>query len=123
MIGSPDPLDAVEEIGSAMLAGLGVTESMQESKLALDFRDWVRIMVAAGEYSGALKATVEFLQTSDWKHVERWQIADLWLTVAGLRWKQQQFLSSLSAVGHALMACPAVIGRPVRPLLRRAGIL
>ena len=123
MIGNPDPLDAIEEIGSAMLAGLGVTESMQESKLASDFRDWIRIMAAAGEYSGALKATVEFLQTSDWKHVERWQIADLWLTVAGLRWKQKQFLSSLSAVGHALMASPAVIGRPVKPLLRRAGIL
>jgi Glycosyl transferase family 2 len=121
-IGNPDPLDAVTEISPAFLVKLGVTEAMQQSDLASDFRDWVRIMIAAAEYSGALKATVEFLQTSDWKLAETWQIADLWLTAAQLYWAQEEFLSSILATARAVMVRPVVLGRPVKSLLRRIGL-
>ena len=164
--GNPDPLDTLEEITPATLAGLGVTEEMQQCAFASDCRDWVRNMAAAGEYAGALKATTAILQSPDWRHVEARQIAKLWLsdcrdwilnmcaagecsvaleaalgilrsdlqcldrqqiaefylTVARLYWRQKRLLSSFLAASRALMTCPDVAGRLLRLLVRRVGL-
>jgi hypothetical protein len=119
--GNPDPLDAVKEITPALLSDLGISEAMLQSALVSHGRDWVRIMAAANEGSAALNATMEILQSSDLKHVERWQIADLWLFGARVYWKQKRFLRSLLAVGHAVIVRPALVGRPLKMLLCRRG--
>jgi glycosyltransferase involved in cell wall biosynthesis len=120
--GYADPLDDVEEITSETLIALGVTKAAQESKLVADRSQWVKNMCMAGEYSVALEAALEILQ-SDLEHVERWQIADLWLTVARLHRRQRRFAKSLIAAGQALMARPVVVGRPFKPLLRHFGLM
>ena len=116
--GYPDPLNAVEQITPGMLAALGVTDARQQSEFASDWRQQIRHMCMAGEYSVALEAALEILQ-SDLKNVDRWQIADLHLTVARLYWRQKRFLSSLLAAARALVTRPIVVGRPLKPLLRR----
>jgi hypothetical protein len=121
--GCPDPLNGVEEITPGVLAGLGVTKGALQNGLASDYRDWIRVMSDAGEFSAALKATVESLQSSDWQCAEKWRIADLWLTAARLHWRQKAFLTSLLALGHAVVIRPVVAGRPLKPLLRRLGLI
>jgi len=116
--GHPDPLNAEQEITPEVLASLGVTEARQQNELASDRRQWVQHMCMAGEYSIALTAALETLQ-SNLEHVERWQIADLHLTVARLYWRQRRFVMSLLAAGHAVVTRPLVAGRPLKPLLQR----
>jgi glycosyltransferase involved in cell wall biosynthesis len=120
--GCPDPLDEVEEITSETLIALGVTKAAQESKLVADRSQWIRNMCMAGEYSVALETALEILQ-SDLGHIERWQIADLHLTVARLCWRQKRFATSFFAVGQALATRPVVVGRPFKPLLRHLGLM
>jgi hypothetical protein len=121
--GRPDPLSGVEEITPEVLVGLGVTKSEVQNALASDCRDWIRVMSDAGEFSAALKATVESLQSSDWQCAEKWRIADLWLTAAHLHWQQKEFSASFFALGHAVVTRPVVVGRPLRPVLRWLGLL
>ena len=85
-----DPLDGVREITPTLLADLGVSEVAQQNALAADCRNWIRSMYAAREYSVALEAAADLLQ-SGWAGVEQWQIADLHLEVARLCWKQRRF--------------------------------
>ena len=121
--GVADPLNRIEEITAEALAALGVSEGKVQNALASDYRNWIRIMYDAGEYSTALKVTVESLQSSDWRCAEKWRIADLWLIAAKLHWRQKEFLASLLALGHAVVTRPVVAGRPLRPLLRRLGLI
>lgn len=120
--GKSDPLDSVKELTPEVLVALGVTEAQQQSELASECRLWIRQMCIAGEYSGALKEAVEMLQ-GDRAHVERWKIADVQLTVAWLYWRQKEFLRSLLAAAHAVMTWPLVAARPIKPLLRRLGLM
>jgi hypothetical protein len=117
--GKPDPLNGVEEITPALVAGLGVSEATQQTALASHCRDWVRNMRIAGEYSVALKAAVDILKSSDVEHAEGRQIADLWLAAAWLYWKQKGFLSSLLALAHAVSTRPVLVVRPLKQLLQR----
>jgi len=116
--GNPDPLDSVTEITPEALVALGVTKSSQQIKLASYRRFWIANMCLAGEYSVALKSALETLKF-DLEYVERWQIAELHLTVARLYWKQGKFWSCLLAAAHAVMVRPIVVGRPLRLLLQR----
>jgi glycosyltransferase involved in cell wall biosynthesis len=118
--GLPDPLNSVKEITRESLASLGVTIARQNNKIASYRRDWIRNMCTAGEYSAALKAALETLQ-SDLEYVERWQIADLYLVVAKLWWRQKRFTKSFLAIGHAVITWPDVAVRLLEALLRRLG--
>lgn len=113
-----DPLNGVNEITSALLIRLGVSEATQQNALAADCRNRIRTMFTAGEYAVALQAATNLLN-SDTARVERWQIADLYLTVARLHWAQKSLRKSLLAALNAVVRRPAVIGRPLRPLLNR----
>jgi glycosyltransferase involved in cell wall biosynthesis len=117
--GKPDPLESVQEITPALLMKLGVSEGRQQTAIASDLSNWIRNMRLAGEYSVALQAAVEFLRSSDLEQADGRPIADLWLAAAWLYWKRKQFLNSLFALGHAVMARPVVVGRPLKLLLRR----
>ena len=114
--GNGDPLNSAGEITPTMLAGLGVSKETQQRAIALDRYQWIRDMCMAGEYSLALDAAVEMLN-SDLKHVERWLVADLRLRAAQLYWKQRRFGSSLLTGAHALVARPELLGRPLKRLL------
>jgi len=120
--GIPDPLDSVKEITPETLAALGVTKARQQSELACESGRWIRNMCMAGEYSVALQAALETLE-SNLEHVERRQIADLHAIVARLYWRQRKFLSSLLAAALAVVTWPVVAGRPLRPMLRRLGLV
>jgi hypothetical protein len=116
-IGKRDPLDSVEEIGTESLVQLGVTRESQQNEIILELRQWIRITSVAGEASAALQSALEVLK-SDLRCVERHQIADLYLTVAGLYWKQKKYLHSMGAGVRAIAAHPILVGRPLKPLLR-----
>ena len=120
--GKPDPLDSAEQITPTLLAGLGVTETRQQRELASDYRQWIRHMCVAGEYEIALQTALEVLHSHS-ELVERWQIADLYLTVARLYWRQKRFAKSSLAAIHAVVLRPVVAGRPLKPVLRRLGLL
>ncbi len=120
--GLPDPLNSVAEITPELLAGLGATRTMQQRQLASDLGEWARNLCNAGEYSAALKTALEALQC-DLDYVERWRVADLRLTVARLQWKQSKPLGSGLSAAHAVLTYPIMLGRPLKLLLRRIGIL
>jgi Glycosyl transferase family 2 len=120
--GLPDPLNSVAEITPELLAGLGVTRTMQQRQFASDLRDWVRNLCNAGEYSAALKAALEALRC-DLGYVERWRVADLRFTVARLQWKQGRPLRSGLSAAHAVLTRPIMLGRPLKPFLRRIGLV
>ena len=120
--GLPDPLDSVSEITPEVLSALGVTVAEQQRQLASDLRDWVRYLGNAGEYSAALKAALEALRC-DLGYVERWRIADLRFAVARLQWKQGRPLRSGLSAAHAVLTRPLMLGRPLKPLLRRIGLV
>jgi GT2 family glycosyltransferase len=116
--GNGDPLNSVGEITSSLLVGLGVSEATQQRAVALDRYQWIRNMCMAGEYSLALDAAVELLQ-SDLKYVERWLVADLRLRAAQLYWKQKRFGRSLLTGAHAFTTRPVMLGRPLKRLFQR----
>jgi glycosyltransferase involved in cell wall biosynthesis len=116
--GLPDPLDGVKEITSEALVAWGISISEQRSEIFGDYRKWIRIMCAAGEYSSALKAAREVLEAGV-EDVERWQVADVYLTIAKLLWRERQFLGSATSAGHAVLLRPIVVGRPIKRLLMR----
>ena len=115
--GNQDPLSDTAEITPEVLARLGVTYARQQQEVALDRHQWIRNRCAVGEYSLALDAAHEMLQ-SDLEHVERWLTADLRLLAARLYWKQRKFAASCLTAAHAFMTRPTMIGRPAKPLLR-----
>jgi hypothetical protein len=114
----PDPLDSANEISRETLAAMGVSDDRLQSILAADRRNWIRSMSAAGEYSAALAAASELLESNQ-AGVESWQIADLQLTMAHLYWKQGDVVGSAAAAARAVMKRPLVLGRPLKALLRR----
>ena len=113
--GDVDPLTSVEEITPAVLVAMGVSEATQQINAD---RDVIRALNLAGDYSGSLKAASEALQSPDWEYAERWQLAETWLIVARLYWKQGKFARSFFAAGRAFITRPVIAGRPLRPFLR-----
>ena len=114
-----DPLNGVGEITSSLLNELGVSEAMQQNALVADCRNWIRAMLAAHEYSSVLHATLKMLDAK-LPYVERWQMADLYHTVALLYWKKKRFARSFYAETRALVISPAILGRSLKRLLNRS---
>jgi Glycosyl transferase family 2 len=114
--GLPDPLSEGKEITPDALVAWGIPLAEQRNEIFSDYRLWIRIMCAAGEYPIALKAARKVLEAGV-EDVERWQVADLHLTIAKLLWRERQFLGSAISVGHAFLVRPLVAGRPVKRLL------
>jgi glycosyltransferase involved in cell wall biosynthesis len=117
-----DIFNSLDVITPDGLRNLGVTDAAQEQALMTDARRWIRHMSMAGEVSAALDSAVELLRI-DWAHVEGWQIADLHLTVAALRWRKGELSQGIRSAARAVRVRPKVLGRPIRPLLQRMGIV
>ena len=112
-----DPLNSVKETPEA-LAALGVTKARQQRQLGSDRRDWMANMCMA---ASALRAALDALQ-SDLEYVEQWEIADLHLTVAQVNWRQDSHLNGALSAARAVLTHPVMVGRPLKPLLRRFGL-
>jgi hypothetical protein len=113
--GLSDPLDNVNEITPETLVAWGIPLSEQRNEFVSECRRWNRLMCMAGEYATALKAAQEVLKGCV-EGVDRWQIADLQLTVAQLLWREGRVLSSATSLGRALLTRPLLIGH----LLKRS---
>ncbi len=120
--GEQDIFDSIDVITPDLLTRLGVTESRQERAFLLASRDWIRHMNLAGETAVALNCAQEVLSAT-WGHAEEWQIADLHIAVAGLRWRRREFAQSVRSAISAIRIRPKVLGRPLRPLLKRMGLV
>jgi hypothetical protein len=120
--GSPDLLHSEKAITSELLTRLGVAGAEVQASLFSDYRDWIRNMLAAKEYSVAPQLAAEVLQ-SDWEHVERREIADLQLIAARLHWRQKQFPKSFVAACHAVRQQPALAKYFAQTLLRGVGLV
>jgi glycosyltransferase involved in cell wall biosynthesis len=120
--GQPDPFNSIEVITPKVLADLGVDESKQERKFVSETESWIRHMILAGEHLVALDTAVELLRTNS-VHAEKWQVADLHLTISALRWRRREFAESLKSVVRAVTMRPKVLGRPFRPWMQRLGLI
>ncbi|MGC2421098.1 MAG: glycosyltransferase [Candidatus Acidiferrales bacterium] len=118
MAGNPDPLNSVKQITPALLAGMGVSEAMQKNKLAEGYFSLINQMYKAGARAAALEAAEEMFQLCKGKFVERRYISGAHIASAKASWKQGRRWSSVLSVGHAVLARPRVLGRPLKPLLR-----
>ena len=116
--GQTDPFNSVKAITSKVLVDLGVDESSQERKFVSESHAWIRHMALAGESTAALETAIELLRTNS-IHSENWQLADLHLTIADLRWKSGEFVASFRSFLRAVITRPKVLGRPLRPFLER----
>jgi hypothetical protein len=120
-IGNPDPLNSLQEITIETLGTLGVTQATLERLSVTERCQWIRNMSFAGEHSIALQSAMEILR-SDREYVERWQIGDLYMTIAFIYWKERKVPECISALGRAVAMRPKVIGRPLKLLLHRLGL-
>ncbi|SRR6266481_5191006 len=120
--GNPEPFDSVEEITPKMLAGLGVTEAKQQTTVVRGCLSCMSSMCEAGEYSIALDELSKLLRCSDLKLVESPEMADLRLLAARLYWHQSRVARSILSAGHAVIARPIILGRPLKPLMRWLGL-
>jgi hypothetical protein len=115
--GLPDPLNETKEITPEALVAWGISPSEQWSRLLSDSNGWIRTMCAIGEYSAARNAAQELLQAS-LEDIGSYELANLHLMIAGLRWREGQFLRSAGSVAHAVLTRPRIAGRPLKRLLK-----
>ena len=121
-MGEEDIFGTVDVITPELLTQLGVTEATQERELMTDARRWIRHMIWAGEVSAALESAVELLRVN-WTYVEKWELAELHLSVAGFRWRRGEFGQSITSALRAVRIRPKVLGRPLRPWLQQIGLV
>jgi glycosyltransferase involved in cell wall biosynthesis len=117
--GLSDPFNKVDKLTSELLVTIGIPQEAQRSVFAQEQLRWIRNLRQAREYATALNEASDLLQSSDSGVLDQRQLADLCLTVAGLYWRQQNILKCISAAARAIAIRPRVVGRPLRPLLRR----
>lgn len=116
--GKPDSLNTIQEITSAALVSIGVSEAQQQSELAADYRAWSESMEFSGEHAAALRVTLEALR-SGWNHLGRSQIAEFYFTAARLYWKQKKVPSSFFAAFQAVLRQPQMFRRFIGPMRNR----
>ena len=115
--GKPDPLDSVREITPEVLLTLGVTEAAWQRAMVAKYRGVIATAAGAGEYSAGLKLAAEMLGSSDWKHVDRWELADVWFKSAQINRRQGKYLQSAIATGRGILVRPVVLARPLKLLM------
>jgi hypothetical protein len=119
--GKQDPLNSVDQLTPAVLAGMGVSEARQKTSLAEGYFYWIKQIFAAGEYAAVIEAAAEMLQACERGGVEPRFISDVHLIAAEAYWKQGRVFSSFLSFARAVLARPRVVGRPLKPLLRLLG--
>jgi hypothetical protein len=118
--GRPDPLDSAHQITPAVLAEMGVGETIQKNALVSGYCGYINHMFDAGGYSAVPDATAEMLQVCDGKSLEPRLVSDMQILCARAFWKQGKILSSFGSLVRAIRTRPRVLGRPLRLLLQRS---
>ncbi|WP_263357934.1 glycosyltransferase [Acidicapsa ligni] len=114
--GSPEPFDFNQAITPASLIASGVSEKTLHTTMARSYLTWIRNMYRAGEYSAAIHM-FEILRSARCDRAESWIIADSNLWAARAYWHEKKYLLSIIHVGHALIARPVMLGRPLKKML------
>ena len=96
-----DPLDSADAVTPNLLAALGVTPAEIQTSHFRGCRRWVSNAIAAKDCSTAIQIAVTTLK-SEWEYVEPRDIAFLHRVLAGLYWRNRQFLKCLSAAYHGI---------------------
>jgi glycosyltransferase involved in cell wall biosynthesis len=117
--GKPDPFDSGSEITLELLARLGVSAAKLQTTVARGCLSFISSMCDAGEYKVAFEGISEIYRSCELELVDTPEIADLHLLTSRLYWRQRRFARSMLSVGKALIARPKILGRPVKPLMRR----
>ncbi len=116
--GKPDPLDSVEEITPAVLAGLGVDERRQQTSLARHYLTWIRFLSRARQAGVALEQVRRVSRSEDLSSAEKWVVADIRLAAARLYWRQGEFFQSIVYALQAVLTRPLLLARPLKLLIR-----
>ncbi|MGD1078802.1 MAG: glycosyltransferase [Candidatus Sulfotelmatobacter sp.] len=114
--GMVDPLDSIAEITPQTLLEFGVSQAEQETSVARSYLSSVRNMYESGKYDLALEI-LKAANSGELTKAEAWTIADLRLCAAKIHWKRRNVSKSFVAASHAVMKRPAILARPLKPLL------
>ncbi len=120
-MGRPDPILSTTQITPEFLKALGVSELEQKREVIGCYHQWISHMYLAEEYTAALGKGIEVLQ-GDLGNIESRRIADLYLTVASLWWRQRRPLKGFLAACRAFITWPAISRRALGAALRRLGL-
>ena len=120
MNGDSDPLDSIAQITPQTLKDLGISDALQGAALARHWLTCIRNMYQVGEVSAARRA-MQTLNPQSLKYAENWVACDLRLIEAQLLWRQGEFAAAFFKAIQAILARPALVGRPAKALIR--GIL
>ncbi len=118
--GRPDVLATSTEINPALLVSLGITEAMQEERVATEQEWWIGTISRAGEYRLARKASVGILKSSP-RPATRMRLADFHFAAAKFNWQKKRRWRGFKAAWNAMMIQPALAGVFFDALLRRLG--
>ena len=120
--GQSDPLDTIPEITPLTLAALGVGQLEQRNAVIANARVWVFLLIRAGEYPAASAVARRTLQ-SNLDQVDRLQVSELYLSLAFISLKGGRLWEWIIALSQAVRARPVLVGRPLKPLLRKLGLV
>lgn len=116
----PDALEMSNEINPALLASMGITEAMQQDRVAVEQEWWIGTISRAGEYRLARKASVGILKSSP-KPATRLRLADFHFAAAKFNWEKKRHWRGFKAAWNATMVHPPLAGDFFGALLRRLG--
>jgi glycosyltransferase involved in cell wall biosynthesis len=115
--GKSDPLDVPDEITPALLEQLGVNKISQQSALARGYLRYIRNMCRIGQSALALEAA-KTIHSDECAGAERWIIADSYLWVAKIYWREKRFFRAALNLFRATAVRPAILARPLKSLFR-----
>lgn len=117
--GNPDPLESIPEVTPAVLTALGVSHDKQHAHINRGFLTCIRSMSDAGEATATRETIEAMLASPEWRSADLCLVADFGLLSARIYWRQQRYMRSIATAIHAFVIRPVMIGRPLKPLLRR----
>jgi glycosyltransferase involved in cell wall biosynthesis len=120
--GNADPFDSGEKVTSSVLTAFGISEAKLKTAAVRGCLSCISSMCQAGEYSTALDEIIAVSRGSELKDVESPERADLHLLTSELYWHQGKIVKSLISAGRAVITRPIILGRPLKPMMRRLGL-
>ena len=112
--GGMDPISDETVVNRDLIRRLGVSDEVFEASLMGAYQDWIHVMIKGSDDAAALELVQEALGSEPWKHIERPALANIWLTAAGIHYRQGRPLNALASMGRAILIRPLVAGRPLK---------
>lgn len=121
--GQPDPLDQMSELSEQNLGQLGLSKKDVDAAVTRGYLTCIRNMADSGEVSVALSKIDEMLASKEWMTADRSLRADFFIIEAMLAWRRRELMKSLYSFSRAIAIRPIILARPIKPLLRLAGLV